>query len=260
MNLPALLSDPSFWIAGSIAMSLFGLSKGGFSGLSALGLPIFALALPPMQAAAIMLPVLMVQDVVGLWAFRRDFDRKSLGILLVGAVAGTVLAGLTAAYVPQAAIILMVGLIGFIFGGQWWLQRLRKRPENPAYRPTDGQGLFWGMMCGITSFIAHVGGPAVQVYLMPQRLKPAVFAGTLTWLFAVVNVVKVFPYIWLGQFSSAGLMASVALMPVAALSTLVGIWLVKRISPARFYPVIYALLTLIGCKLIWDGLRGLQVF
>jgi uncharacterized protein len=241
-------------------MTLFGLSKGGFSGLSALGLPVFALALPPMQAAAIMLPVLMVQDMVSLWAFRRDFDRKSLVVLLIGAIAGTLLAALTAAYVPSSAIILLVGLIAFIFGGQWWVQRLRRRPEQAGYRPSDTSGLFWGLMCGISSFIAHVGGPAVQVYLMPQRLKPAIFAGTLTWLFAALNIVKVFPYIWLGQFTPASLWASVALMPVAAVATLIGIWLVKRISTARFYPIIYGLLTVIGIKLIWDGLRGLDVF
>lgn len=238
-------------------MALFGLSKGGFSGLSVLGLPIFALALPPMQAAAIMLPVLIVQDIVGLWAYRGDFDRQALRLLLAGAVMGTALATLMATLVPQAAITLVVGLIALWFSGLFWLRRLRGRNEGPARRKSDANGLFWGIVCGITSFIAHSGAPPAQAHLMPLRLSPPQFAGTLTWLFAAINLIKLGPYLWLGQFTGETLIASAALMPVAALATLAGVVLVRRINPVLFYPLIYALLLLVGVKLTSDALRAL---
>jgi len=60
---------------------LLGLSKGGFSGLSTLAMPLFALAISPVKAAAIILPILIVQDWVSVWAFRRDWEPRNLAIL-----------------------------------------------------------------------------------------------------------------------------------------------------------------------------------
>jgi uncharacterized protein len=236
-------------------MALFGLSKGGFSGLSVLGLPIFALALPPMQAAAIMLPVLVVQDIVSLWAYRGDYDRQALKMLLIGAVIGTGIATVLATLVPQAAITLIVGLIALWFAALFWLRRLRGVKEAPAVRKSNAHGVFWGTICGITSFIAHAGAPPAQAHLIPLRLSPPQFAGTLSYLFAAINLIKLGPYLWLGQFSKDNLMASVALMPVAAGATVLGVMLVRRIKPALFYPLIYGLLLLVGLKLTVDALR-----
>lgn len=238
-------------------MTLFGLSKGGFSGLSVLGLPIFALALPPMQAAAIMLPVLIVQDMVSLYAYRGAYDGRALRILLIGAVLGTGLATLLATSVPQAAITLIVGLISLWFSLNFWIRRLMGSGDPPPTRKSNAHGLFWGMVCGITSFISHAGAPPAQAHLMPLRLAPPIFAGTLTWLFAAINLTKLVPYIWLGQFTAENLTAAVALMPIAAGSTLAGVWLVRRLNPATFYPVVYGLLLLVGLKLGNDGLCAL---
>ena len=239
-------------------MALFGLSKGGFSGLSVLGLPIFALALPPMQAAAIMLPVLIVQDVVSLWAYRGDFDRQSLKLLLTGAVFGTGIATVLATLVPQAAITLVVGLIALWFAALYWLRRLRQIREAPPTRRSNFHGVFWGTVCGITSFISHAGAPPAQAHLIPLRLSPPQFAGTLSYLFAAINLIKLGPYLWLGQFSKDNLIASAVLMPVAAGATMLGIVLVRRIRPALFYPMIYGLLLLVGLKLTADALRALS--
>ena len=114
-----------------------------------------------------------------------------------------------------------------------------------------------GAICGFTSMIAHAGGPPFQIYVMPQRLPPAVFVGTGALFFALMNWIKVLPYFVLGQFSHQNLMASAALAPVAILSTIAGVWLVRRIDAARFYDIIYAITGLIGLKLVWDGARAL---
>jgi uncharacterized protein len=256
-TLPAILSHPDFWIAGSLAMALFGLSKGGFSGLSVLGLPIFALALPPMQAAAIMLPVLVMQDIVSLWAYRGEFDRQALKLLLAGAVIGTAIATVLVTLVPQAAITLLVGVIALWFAALYWFRRLRGVREAPAIRHSNAHGVFWGTICGITSFIAHAGAPPAQAHLIPLRLSPPQFAGTLSYLFAGINLIKLGPYLWLGQFTKDNMIASMALMPVAAGATILGIMLVRRIKPVLFYPLIYGLLLLVGLKLTTDALRAL---
>ena len=255
--MPELLTSPAFWICGTIAVAAFGLSKGGFVGLAVLGLPVFALALPPLTAAAIMLPVLMAQDIVTIWAFRKNIDRRSFVVLLIGCLIGTAIGAATVTSISDAGLKLMVGIIALAFALNWWVLRLRGVAEAPPYRAPDAAGVFWGIWCGVTSFIAHAGAPPAQVYLMPQRLAPAVFAGTLGWLFFVVNIVKLWPYLQLGLITGETLIGSAALLPFAIAGNMFGIWLVRRITVARFYPLIYGMLLLVGLKLTWDGITGL---
>ena len=94
----------------------------------------------------------------------------------------------------------------------------------------------WGSLAGFTSFISHAGAPPFQVYVMPQHLKPRVFAGTATMFFAAVNLIKVPPYFLLGQFSRDNMAVSAALIPLAVLSTFAGVWLVRRVSADRSTP------------------------
>jgi uncharacterized membrane protein YfcA len=110
-----MLTQPSFYATAVPAVILLGLSKGGFAGLGVLGMPLMALTIPPVQAAAITLPILMVQDAFSVWVYRRDWDRTNLKILLPGAVVGILLAYLLAAKVPDRAVALVLGLISIVF-------------------------------------------------------------------------------------------------------------------------------------------------
>jgi len=67
-----------------------------------------------------------------------------------------------------------------------------------------------------------------------------------------LNLIKVGPYFLLGQFSTENLGTSSVLFPIALVSTLAGVWLVRRIEPARFYTIIYTLTFVVGVKLIYD--------
>ena len=247
--------DPVFYVAAIPAVILLGLSKGGFSGLSSLAMPLFALAISPVKAAAIMLPILIVQDWVSVWAFRRDFDPRNLAILVPGAVIGVAAGWLLAARVDEQAVRLAVGLIsvGFVV---FMLLRDRLASGAPT-RATVAPGLFWGAIAGFTSFISHTGAPPTMVYMLPQKLTPRLFAGTSAILFAIINLLKVWPYFALGQFSRDNLSASASLLPVAVVSTFAGVWLVRRVSAERFYVAVLALTFIIGIKLIWDGAWGL---
>lgn len=247
--------DLAFFAVMTPAVVLMGLSKGGFSGLGLLSLPLMALIVSPVQAAAIMLPILIVQDVVTVWSYRREFDRRNLATLLPGATLGVLAGYLLAAKVSDAAVGLAVGVISISFA----LRRLLggKAASSPVTRATYPAGTFWGAVCGFTSMIAHAGGPPFQIYLMPQRLPPAVFVGTGALFFALMNWIKVVPYFFLGQFSAQNLTASALLFPVAILSTLAGVWLVRRVPAERFYTLIYWLLVAVGLKLVYEGLRPL---
>lgn len=250
-----MVIDPTYLAAMVPAVILMGLSKGGFSGLGLLSLPLMALVVSPVQAAAIMLPILMVQDVVTVWAYRREFDRRNLAMLLPGAALGILAGYLLAARVSDAAVGLAVGVISISFAARRLLGSGKAPP--PVKRAEFLPGTFWGAVCGFTSMIAHAGGPPFQIYVMPQRLPPQVFVGTGAIFFAVLNLAKVVPYVALGQFTPQNLSASAALFPVAILSTLAGVWLVRRVPAKRFYTIIYWLLIAVGSKLVIEGVLAL---
>jgi uncharacterized membrane protein YfcA len=247
-----MITDPLFYAAAVPAVILLGLAKGGFSGIGALSLPLMALVASPVQAAAITLPILIVQDVVSVWAYRHTWDRRNIAILVPSATLGIGLGYLLAARVSDGAVELAVGGIAVAFAARRLIVERRATPPEPA--PADvPRGAFWGAVVGFTSMIAHAGGPPFQIYVMPQRLARDVFVGTGAIVFALVNWIKVVPYLALGQFTHENMTTSLALFPVAIASTWAGVLLVRRVTGERFYTIVYALLILVGLKLVWDG-------
>ena len=238
------------------AVILIGLSKGGFAGLGALGTPLLAIGIgDPVQAAAVLLPILIAQDVVGVAAFRKQWDKRVLLVMLPGAIVGIALGYLVAARISAAAVMAALGLISILFGAY----RLLLEARATALAGSSGSrwsGSLLGVIAGFTSQIAHAGGPPFQMWVLPQRLPHAVVAGTTAIFFATVNLIKVPAYLALGQFTGANLTASLALLPFAIFGSLAGVWLVRRVSGERFYRIVYLLMVVAGAKLLWDGIAG----
>ena len=250
-----MLTDPLFYLAAIPAVILLGLAKGGFSGIGVLAVPLMTLVVSPVQAASITLPILIVQDAVSVWVFRKAWDRKSVLILTPSALVGIVIAYLLAAHVSTAAVELAVGLVSLIFGVRQLQITLRGKVR--AGKPSDVMGVVWGATAGFTSQIAHAGGVPFQIYMLPKRLDRDVLIGTSAIFFAAMNWLKVPAYAALGQFTRGNMATSFALFPLAVLSTVVGAKLIRRVDPERFYVLIYVLLILTGMKLTWDGATDL---
>jgi len=249
------IADPWFYAAAIPAVFFVGLSKGGFGGTFAmLGVPIMALAISPLQAAGIMLPILIVMDIVALLAYRGRADWKCLAILLPAAVLGIGIGWATAAYVNDSFVLFLIGVMSLAFVADYVFKQRKVTTAVPHNLP---KGTFWGTVAGFTSFISHTGGPPFQMYVLPLRLAPMLFAGTAVIFFAAVNAIKLVPYFLLGQFDSTNLSTSVTLFPVALVATLVGVWLVRVVKAETFYAIIYSFMGLIGAKLTYDGLMGL---
>lgn len=248
-----LHADPMFYAFAIPAVILVGLSKGGLGGAFALiAIPIMVLAVPPLQAAAIMLPILIVMDIASLWVWRGKYNSGVLRAMLPGGLAGIAAGWAMAAYVTDSAVKLVVGIISIAFVLRWLWQRWKA--EEIAARPNGAKATFWSVIAGFTSFVAHAGGPPFQVYALPLRLDPGIFVGTSVIFFSVVNAVKLIPYFALGQFSNENLIASVLLIPIAPVATFAGAWVVRRMDAEVFYPVMYAMIALVGLKLVYDGL------
>ena len=181
-----------------------------------------------------------------------------LKYLFPAGVAGLALGYIFVRDVPNAYIIIIVGLIATVF-----VIHQTTRRGSAALAPKEaalGPASIWEIATGFTSFVANAGGPPFQVYMMPRRHAPRVYAGTSTIFFAVPNYLKFPAYIHLGQMTRENLLTSAVLMPLAIASISAGVWLVRRVSAESFYRIVYALTFAVGVKLVWDGARELGFF
>lgn len=249
-----MITDWHFYVLAVPAVILLGLSKGGFAGMGALSLPLLAFAIDPVRAAAITLPILIAQDVVGVWAFRRTVDWRLLGWMLPGSVLGIALGYGFAASVSSAAVMAMVGAISILFGA-YRLRAARHAAPRDTARWPDWIGSLFGIASGFTSQIAHAGQPPFQLWVLPRNLPRDMLVGTTAIFFAATNWIKVPAYWALGQFTSANVMTSAALLPLALVATVAGVRLVRRVDAARFYTAIHVLMILVGIALVAEAIR-----
>jgi hypothetical protein len=246
-----LITNPWFYAAALPAVLLMGLSKSGFaSGFGSLGVPLLALVVPVPQAAAILLPLLLVMDGLGVQQLWRERDRPLTRLLLPAGLLGTVVGTALFRALSPHVVAGVVGGLTLLF----LVQRLAFPPSAEAPKASKPVGFALGVASGFTSFVAHAGSPPFSAYVLPLRLKPLTYTATMAVFFGVVNLSKWIPYAWLGLLDATNLLTSLILIPVAPLGVLLGIWMARRIAPTWFYRFAYAGMFLTGTKLLWDSL------
>ena len=252
-----LIIDPWFYAAAIPAVLLYGISKGGFGGgLGVIAVPLMAIVISPVQAAAILLPVLCVMDIVALWKFRGKWVWPELKVLLPASLIGILVGTLLFEYMSASVVRLIVGVVAVSFTVHFWISKRRSGNKDLATFPRS-YGIISGTVAGFTSFVAHSGGPPINMYLLRRPLDRTDFAATTVVFFAVANYVKLVPYAWLGQFDTDNLATSAALVVLAPIGVLIGVSLHRRVSDRFFFAFVYVLLFVVGLKLVYDGLTGL---
>ena len=249
-----MIENPWFYALAVPAVVMTGISKGGFAGgIGLLAVPMMALIINPVQAAGIMLPILVAMDLFGIVAYRKTWDRRNLKLLLPGGVIGIGIGALTAGLVSEEFVKLVVGVITVGFGLYWFVP---KKGEAPAKRGWIS-GTLCGAGAGFTSFVSHAGTPPFQMHMLPQRLDKTLYVGTSVMFFASLNFIKTLPYALLGQLGPGNLETSAVLIPLAPVGMLLGIWLHKIIPEKPFYRVCYVMILIVGTKLLCDAIAGL---
>jgi uncharacterized membrane protein YfcA len=246
-----IIIDPWFYVLAVPAVLVVGISKAGFgAGLGSLGVPMMALTIPVFKAAAILLPLLCLMDLINCWAYRRRWHRRNLAVMIPGAAAGIAVGALSIGHLDERHVALIVGVIAIVFGLRHFIGPRRIEPVG-VHR---AKGAFWSGVSGFTSFLAHAGSPPINVYLLPQFLDKTLYVGTTVIFFAAVNYMKLVPYAWLGQFSPENLGTSLVLVGLVPLSVWIGLKLHHRLDTVVFYRLCYGFLVVLGVKLIGDGL------
>lgn len=247
-----IITDPYFYAVTIPAVLLLGVSKSGFgAGFGSLAVPMMALAVTVPQAAAILMPVLLVMDILGMAAFRKDFDLKLLKFLIPFGLVGIVIGALLFKLLDSATVAGIVGVFTLLF----LAQRLLFPPKADSAPPPRWLGAVLSATAGFTSFIAHAGGPPINAYVIPLKLSPLKFTATMAFFFFVINLAKWVPYAWLGLLDMRNMATSLVLLPIAPIGVLVGVRLARHIKPVLFYRLVYIGMFLTGVKLVWDAFK-----
>jgi uncharacterized membrane protein YfcA len=247
-----LITDPFFYAVTVPAVLLLGISKSGFgAGFGSLAVPMMALAVSVPQAAAILMPVLLLMDLLGIAAFRKDFDWPLLRFLIPCGLVGIVVGALLFKLLQASVVSGIVGGFTLLF----LAQRLLFPPRADSPPPPRWLGAILTATSGFTSFIAHAGGPPVNAYMIPLRLSPIRFTATMAFFFFVINLAKWLPYAWLGLLDWRNFATSLVLLPIAPIGVWVGVRLARRISQLLFYRILYLGMFLTGAKLLLDAVR-----
>jgi len=251
------VEDALFYLAAVPAVLIYGMGKGGLGGAAgAVSVPMMSLTIEPVQAAAILLPIICIMDLQVVRLFWGKFDKTSLKIIIPAALLGVAIGASLLGVLPAAGMRLTLGIIAVLFCADY-VARLRGEKQRQAPGPWSGR--FWGVVAGITSTHVHAGGPPISIYLLPKNLDKVILVGTFGVFFFVLNYVKLVPYTLLGQFDSRNLITSLILLPVAPIGVWLGYRCLHYFEQATIYRLIYAFLFLTGLKLLYDGVTGLAL-
>ena len=263
----------TFIVLGSLSAILVSMTKAGFGGsLGILSFPlmVYACGGKAFLAGGIMLVLLIACDLVAVVSWWRKWVYRAMMLLLPGSMIGIVLGWIVMLALRRventhggefvrkqadSSLMLAVGLVAAAFVVLKVVGHLRARAI--AFRPTAWQGSAVGAAAGLTSTVAHAAGPVVTMYLLAQQMPKGQFVATTVLFYAIVNQVKLIPYLSMGLINTQTLGAALLLLPAVLAGTVLGLALHNRIKQRQFTGVIYTLLALAGGHMIYKGLIGL---
>jgi uncharacterized protein len=252
-----LMVDPLTLAVAALCVFIISFTKGAFGGgFAIIGIPLLALVMDPLVAGAFLAPLFCIGDVVALRYWRPStWSRPDLQILVPGQLVGMGLGFLLLNVVDRSFFALTIALITLLFTGYWFMggRTVVKRPRSLI------KGVAAGTASGVTSMVAHAGGPPVAMYLLPLGLPKGVYAGTTYLFFVVSNFAKVGPWLVLAPPTPELWW----LIPLSVPVIVVGVWVGWRLhallDQRQLYSACYALLVVVGLKLLWDALKGYGV-
>lgn len=233
-----------------IAAFMVGLAKGGLTAVASLAVPLLAIFMNPIEAAAFILPIFIATDIFAIWLYRKEYSGRNIAIMVPSVLFGVLLATLIVPYTPESMLLMITGGIGLWYCLKSWFGSGQSAEPREA---EVGRGIFWGTITGITTFITHSGAPPMQAYLLPQKLPRLVFAGTMVIIFAIGNLSKLPGYYALGLFHDIQFGLVGTLLVVGIIGTAVGKAIVTRLTDQGYIRVIEVMLLILSVVLFFKA-------
>lgn len=250
-------TDPIFYFVGLPTVFLIALSKGAFGGgLAILGVPLLSLVMPPLDAAIVVAPLVSFMDIFALGSFGpRTWSKKDITwimpFLVLGIGAGYFFFTRVNPHLVEASI----AAVTLLFTGYWFL---RGRTAKPSRMPVSPPlAMLAGTASGFTTFVAHAGGPPVNMYLLKRGLNKTIYTGTNLVIFTLGNLIKLVPYGILAFAKPSTLIDAAVLAPAVPIGVWAGVYLHRRLEQNQLYFWCYLLLTAAAAKLLFDAIRAL---
>jgi len=242
----------AFLICAVISVIIVGVSKSGFgAGLGILSLPLMASQSSINEALAILLPLLIAIDLIGLGRFIKNANWEILKLIIPPALLGLILGMIFFSAITPRVLTLSIGIFTLLFLIQNLAMEYFDAREAKPY-PWLGRAM--GFASGFTSFVAHIGGPPITVFMLRANLLPMVYTSTLGVFFTFINFAKLGPYSYLGLLSFQQFSTSLMLLPCVPAGVYLGFYIAKRISMKWYYRIVRFFLLVASVKLIADGL------
>ncbi|HVL09797.1 MAG TPA: sulfite exporter TauE/SafE family protein [Burkholderiaceae bacterium] len=230
------------------AYTIFGLT--GF-GSSIMAIPLLTQIVPLRTAV----PMILLFDIIlgtmlGL-RNRHNVHTGELKRIVPSVIAGMILGLLLLVYAPERPLLFVLGLFVLLHSG-WSLLFKRGFSElNP--RLSTPFGLAGGML---TSMFG-TGGPVYAIYLAGRLRDPAQLRATTSILVVITAFTRLILFALAGLYVNTAIFVLAAmLVPFAFIGYLIGVWLHKRIAPAKVVRVVWAVLIVAGVGLLVRSVLG----
>lgn len=236
-------ASPLFWLLAITGVLLTGISKSGFAGgAGVVAVPLLSLVMPVQQAAAIMLPLLLVMDAKTVRLYRRSINLREIRTIGLAAIAGIAIAGSAMAALSSTTLQWILALFCIVFAS--WQQLM------PLLGKLPGAALLWGTLSGISSTLLHAGGPPISIYFLSKGVSKKEWLAQAALFFALMNVVKLIPYSLNNVWQLDFLLLDLLLLPIAFIGVYLGHKIQSYLSEAIFVLSCRVLLAITGTLLL----------
>jgi uncharacterized protein len=228
--------------------------KGAFGGgFSIVGIPLLSFVMDPVTAGGLLAPLFIAMDLFALLYWKPStWSKPDLVRLLPGLVIGIALGYVLFRFLDHRAISIVMAVTTLAFVGLW----LVSGAETTIQPRSTPKAIGAGLASGVTTMVAHSGGPPLAMYLLPLGLTKEIYAGTTSLFFTVGNATKAVPWLLLVRPTSGVW----ELMAFCLFAIPGGVWLGWRLHGSldqrQIYRACYGLLVITAVKLLWDGVSG----
>ncbi len=229
-------------------LGMIGLGLG--CGLSKLGIPA-ALIFSPILASVyggkasagiIIIPVI-VSDLIVMYIYRKNVDKKVLFKILPLTVLGILVAVIFGNNISDALFKKSMGIIILIIGVLTLLKNFRIDFSKLSF--------LFGFLGGIAAFIGNVSGPMMSIYLLNIKMDRDKFYGTRTWFYFIVNLIKCALYvIVLNNINVNTFKLTSVAIPFVFVGVFAGKYFVEKLNQDMFEKFIVIVSLISGLKLI----------
>ncbi len=234
----------AIWTAGF----LLGTAKAGLKGVSIIVVALLVLVYDAKEQTGILLPLLLVGDVLAVTYYRRYTKWSYLAKFLPAMIIGVVLAGVLGDGLDAGAFKLWLGIIVLISVLLMLIRELKSGRPFP-------QGILFagglGVAGGFASMIGNLAGAFANMFFLATRLPKNEIIGTSSWLFLIINLVKVPIHIYSWEtINISSIRSSMLIVPSLFIGFWVGLKIVGLFSEQVYRYFLYVA-TVIGAIMIF---------